>query len=111
MGRGPRSKPTEASLRLTTPEAGHANMGSMSEEQKQGDNRSRPTTDEFREFVRSGWAPRSEATPERSPAADYAAARREALSARFPGERLVIPAGGLKVRSNEIGRASCRERV
>ncbi|MFF5517596.1 hypothetical protein [Streptomyces coeruleorubidus] len=29
------------------------------------------------------------------------AARRAALSARFPGERLVIPAGNLKTRSND----------
>jgi Xaa-Pro aminopeptidase len=28
-------------------------------------------------------------------------ARRERLSARFPGERLVVPAGGLQVRSND----------
>ncbi|GAA1360561.1 aminopeptidase P family protein [Streptomyces beijiangensis] len=33
--------------------------------------------------------------------APYAAARRAALSARFPGERLLIPAGRLKVRSND----------
>src|SRR5699024_3293798 len=31
----------------------------------------------------------------------YAAARREKLSALFPGDRLVLPAGGLKVRSND----------
>ena len=34
-------------------------------------------------------------------AAPYAAARRAAVSAAFPGERLVIPAGGFKVRSND----------
>ncbi|MGN6635516.1 MAG: aminopeptidase P family protein, partial [Oryzihumus sp.] len=33
--------------------------------------------------------------------APYAAQRRAAVSAAFPGERLVIPAGGLKVRSND----------
>src|SRR5699024_427636 len=31
----------------------------------------------------------------------YAARRRKALSAEFAGERLVIPAGSLKVRSND----------
>ncbi len=31
----------------------------------------------------------------------YAAQRRAAVSARFPGERVVVPAGGLKVRSND----------
>ena len=72
-----------------------------SEAQKKSDNRPRPTTDQFRAFVREGWAPRSTQRPPRSPAAPYAAVRRDAVSAAYPGERLVIPAGGLKVRSND----------
>lgn len=36
-----------------------------------------------------------------SEAARYAAPRRAALSEAFPGQRLIIPAGGLKVRSND----------
>jgi Xaa-Pro aminopeptidase len=72
-----------------------------SEAQKKTDNRPRPTTEQFRAFVREGWAPRRTDLPEPSPAAPYAAARRAALSAAYPGERLVIPAGGLKVRSND----------
>lgn len=77
----------------------------MSEKQKVADNRSRETTEEFRAFVKTGWASRSDASPQRSPAAAYAAARRAALSARYPGERLVVPAGGLKVRSNDTDYA------
>ncbi|MFN8097520.1 MAG: aminopeptidase P family protein [Dermatophilaceae bacterium] len=73
----------------------------MSEEQKVADNRSRETTDELRAFIRQGWAPRSDVRPALSPAAPYAAARRAALSAAYSGDRLVIPAGGLKVRSND----------
>ena len=73
----------------------------MSEEQKKADNRSRVTTDEFRAFVKSGWAPRGSERPERSAAADHAAQRREKVSAAYPGERLIVPAGGLKVRSND----------
>ena len=73
----------------------------MSEEQKKADNRSRFTTDEFRAFVKSGWAPRASGLPERSPAAAFAARRREMVSAAYPGERLIVPAGGLKVRSND----------
>ncbi|MBK8867773.1 MAG: aminopeptidase P family protein [Actinomycetales bacterium] len=73
----------------------------MSEEQKKSDNRPRPTTEAFRAFVRDGWAPRPDARPERAEVALYAAARRDAVSAAYPGERLVIPAGGLKVRSND----------
>ena len=73
----------------------------MSEEQNKADNRGRPTTDEFRAFVAADWAPRSTGKPAPAQAAPYAALRRSALSAAFPGERLVIPAGGLKVRSND----------
>ncbi len=72
-----------------------------SEAQKKSENRPRPTTDEFRAFVREGWAPRPSERPARAQVAPYAAARRDALSAAYPGERLVIPAGGLKVRSND----------
>ncbi len=75
--------------------------GRVSEEQKKSDNRPRPTTEAFRAFVRDGWAPRPDTRPERAEVAPYAAARRDAVSAAYPGERLVIPAGGLKVRSND----------
>jgi Xaa-Pro aminopeptidase len=74
---------------------------SVSDEQHQAEHRGRPSNDEFREFVAAGWAPRSTDTPAQAQVAPYAARRRAAVSAAFPGERLVIPAGGLKVRSND----------
>jgi len=77
----------------------------MSEEQKQSENRANPTTDEFRTFVKSGWSPRSGDAPARAEVAQYAAARREKVSAHYPGERIVVPAGGLKVRSNDTDYA------
>ena len=73
----------------------------MSEEQKQADNRKRPTTDEFRAFVAEDWAPRSTERPALTEAARRAAVRRATISAEHEGERLVVPAGGLKVRSND----------
>ena len=73
----------------------------MSEEQQQADNRSRATTEEFRRFVKTGWAPRPDTRPGLTDAARYAAPRRDAISDAYPGERLIIPAGGLKVRSND----------
>ncbi|MGO4243396.1 aminopeptidase P N-terminal domain-containing protein, partial [Janibacter sp. RAF20_2_2] len=73
----------------------------MSEEQQQADNRKRPTTDEFRAFVAEDWAPRSDDRPALTEAAERAAERRAAVSATHDGERLVVPAGGLKVRSND----------
>lgn len=73
----------------------------MSEKQAKAGHRSSPTGVEFREFISSGWAPRPSGLPAEAEAAPFAAARREALSDSFPGERLVVPAGGLKVRSND----------
>ena len=73
----------------------------MSEEQKKPENRARPTTDELRAFIAEDWAPRAPGATGLSEAARYAAARREAVSAAFPGDRLVVPAGGLKVRSTD----------
>ena len=73
----------------------------MSEKQPKAEHRSRPNSPEFRAFIASGWADHTEQLPETSQAAQYAAARRESVSASFEGERLVIPAGGLKVRSND----------
>jgi len=73
----------------------------VSEEQHKSDNRGRPVTEEFRAFVASEWATRSATKPVLAEVAPYAARRRAAVSAAFPGERLVIPASGLKVRSND----------
>ncbi len=74
----------------------------MSEAQpSQSDHRTRPTSQAFRDFIGQGWATKSTSAGEPCAAASWAQARRAAISAAFPGERLVIPAGGLKVRSND----------
>ena len=64
-------------------------------------NRQTPFSAAFRAFIGQGWAPYPTELPAASPAAAAAKRRRAAVSAAFPGERLVIPAGGLKVRSND----------
>lgn len=61
----------------------------------------RPTSEAFRRFIAGGWARSPESLPARMASAGPAAVRRERLSARFPGERLVVPAGTFKVRSND----------
>ncbi|MFF5791458.1 aminopeptidase P family protein [Paeniglutamicibacter sp. NPDC012692] len=61
----------------------------------------RPSSEAFKTFMASSWAPDTSELPGADEVAPYAAARRAAVSARFPGERLVIPAGPLKVRSND----------
>jgi Xaa-Pro aminopeptidase len=68
---------------------------------EQVEHRQRPRSEAFKRFIASGWGARPPGLPARSEVADWAAARRERLSAQFPGERLVVPAGGLKVRSND----------
>jgi len=70
--------------------------------EERGSNRSqRPDSQAFREFITSGWGERPPSSAHEGPAAPFTAARRARLSGLFPGERLVIPAGGLKVRSND----------
>ncbi|WP_030744587.1 aminopeptidase P family protein [Streptomyces sp. NRRL F-5135] len=58
-------------------------------------------SDELAQNMKSGWADTELHGLAPIPQAAETAARRAALSARFPGERLVIPAGNLKTRSND----------
>jgi Xaa-Pro aminopeptidase len=55
----------------------------------------------FLDTISTGWAERPESLPPARAQASFAAARRAVVSASFPGERLVIPAGSLKQRSND----------
>ncbi|MFZ0529259.1 MAG: aminopeptidase P family protein [Propionicimonas sp.] len=64
-------------------------------------NRQLPFSEAFRAFIPEGWAPYPEEPPAELPGAAAAALRRRALAEAFPGERLVIPAGGLKQRAND----------
>lgn len=66
-----------------------------------GGHRQRPQSKAFRQFIASGWTPRPDGLPDAAESAPYAARRRDALSAQFPGERLVVPAGVLRQRSND----------
>ncbi|WP_029252299.1 aminopeptidase P family protein [Paraoerskovia marina] len=69
---------------------------------ERGSNRSqRPDSDAFKTFIMSNWEDRKDLGVTRGEFADFTATRRAALSSRFPGARLVAPAGTLKVRSND----------
>lgn len=61
----------------------------------------RSVTDELADNMRRGWADTERLDLEPFPQASHTARRRDALSSRFPGERLIIPAGNLKVRTND----------
>jgi len=64
-------------------------------------NRGIPFSEAFREFIPTGWAPYPTELPVALAAAGPAGLRRRALAEAHPGERLVIPAGGFKVRAND----------
>ncbi|MFJ3306127.1 aminopeptidase P family protein [Streptomyces sp. NPDC086549] len=73
-----------------------------SEQPKQRKNGLYPgVSDELAESMQSGWADTELHDLKPVEQAEHTARRRAALSARFPGERLVIPAGNLKTRSND----------
>ena len=55
----------------------------------------------FAEFMKTGWAPSDLDGITPSPAVKWCGDRRAALSAAFPGVRVVIPAGNFKTRSND----------
>ena len=64
-------------------------------------NRQTPFSEAFRAFIAQGWAPYSTDVPALLAASAAAVERRRRISAAYPGVRLVVPAGGLKVRSND----------
>jgi Xaa-Pro aminopeptidase len=60
-----------------------------------------PVSATFKDYISSNWAERPDVAPSPREQADFAAARRSALSRKFPGKRLIVPAGAAKVRSND----------
>ncbi|WP_405700515.1 aminopeptidase P family protein [Streptomyces sp. NBC_00069] len=60
-----------------------------------------PVSPELSRFMAADWASSPLPDAARVGAHEVTPARRARLSARFPGERLIIPAGELKVRSND----------
>ena len=60
-----------------------------------------PASERFKDFIGSQWAERTDAVPQAREHATYAADRRSKLSALHTGQRLIIPAGSAKVRSND----------
>lgn len=85
-----------------TPEAIDENAAAEQPLEDRVNNRSqKPESEAFRKFMASDWAPATQDLPVRDDVADFAARRRRAISEQFTGERLVIPAGPQKVRSND----------
>jgi Xaa-Pro aminopeptidase len=64
-----------------------------------------PASNAFQEYISESWAERPDVAPEPREQSAFAAERRATLSARFPGKRLIVPAGAAKVRSNDTDYA------
>ncbi|WP_329378188.1 aminopeptidase P family protein [Streptomyces sp. NBC_01351] len=60
-----------------------------------------PVSAELSRFMADNWAPTPLPGSTRVPSYAVTPARRARLSALFPGERLIVPAGELKVRTND----------
>ncbi|MFE9065309.1 aminopeptidase P family protein [Streptomyces violaceusniger] len=60
-----------------------------------------PVSDALARSMADGWAPSPPPDDSRVPGFEQLTGRRARLAARFPGERLLIPAGELKVRSHD----------
>lgn len=78
--------------------------GDAGEEQaiRQRKNRLYPgVSDELAAAMKTGWADTEQHDLAPIPQARFTAGRRAALSARFPGERIVVPAGNPRVRAND----------
>ncbi|QTX04271.1 aminopeptidase P family protein [Agromyces archimandritae] len=60
-----------------------------------------PKSDGFRAYISSDWAERDEALPPAREVAAFAAERRRRVAARFPGQRIIVPAGDMKQRAND----------
>ena len=86
---------------MTTTETNSAEEAPDSLAERVNNRSRRPSSDAFREFMGSQWGPRPDPGITRSAVADYLPARATAAGEPFAGERLVIPAGTYKVRSND----------
>ncbi|MFF9350010.1 aminopeptidase P family protein [Streptomyces sp. NPDC014734] len=60
-----------------------------------------PVSPALESFMRTAWADSPLPPDLRVPAYDATPARRARFAARFPGERLIVPAGALATRSND----------
>jgi Xaa-Pro aminopeptidase len=90
-----------ATVGLEAPEGGPVGSEAPAAPETEVEHRERPSSPAFRAFIASGWEPRPDAEPNRMASAPFAADRRRRVTETLPGERLVLPAGVFRVRSND----------
>ncbi len=92
-------RPLDPSATQPTPPAA-AETGPKKQTQPKTESHDPAVPEAYAAFMRTGWDDR-ERDVEPHAIAPYAATRRARLAAMFPGERLVLPSGGFKVRAND----------
>nr|WP_190138289.1 aminopeptidase P family protein [Streptomyces longispororuber] len=92
-------KNDEPGQEFSVPETAEGAESEAIEQRKNG--LERDVSEQLAENMKQGWADTERTDLQPIPQARHTARRRAALSARFPGERLVVPAGNLKVRAND----------
>lgn len=85
----------------STHTSGSADAQLADAEEQRLPKRQTPFSQAFRDFIPTDWAPYDPVLPEPLDSVPSAASHRDALAARFPGERLVVPAGTLVRRNND----------
>jgi Xaa-Pro aminopeptidase len=85
----------------TGPTGSEEGAAEKKESEERSNGVSGKVSDELAANMKQGWADTERRDLAPIAQAGHTARRRAALSARFPGERLVIPAGKLKTRSND----------
>jgi Xaa-Pro aminopeptidase len=83
-----------------SPETSPEPAGALHSENLRTESHDPAVPEKYAAFMRTGWGERDLDVPPH-PITRWAAARRARLAETFPGERLVIPAGTFKVRSND----------
>ena len=97
-----RESQTDSAAQTSTPVANATREAAARATEREPGTRSHDDDlpEKFKQFMRTGWLDTPLEVRER-PEASRHAARRARLSAAFPGEFLVIPSGGEKVRAND----------
>lgn len=84
-----------------TTQATEAKEHSETAAQRNANRSTTPAFPAFQERIGQSWAERRDELPQAHPGAATARAHRDAISARHPGRRLIVPAGAYKQRSND----------
>jgi Xaa-Pro aminopeptidase len=83
-----------------SPETSPEPAGALASESLNTESHDPAVPEKYAAFMRTGWGDRELDVP-RHPIVPWAEARRARLAEAFPGERVVVPAGTFKVRSND----------